>query len=205
MITIFHGDNVAQSRTAYLEAISQAKKGSVLQLNAKGIDLNQVNNFLSSGSLFEDSKTLAIDNLFSISKPILDKLVNIVRHNSTDLLIWQDKTITPTQQKIFSQPKILSFKLDNKLFACLNSIRPHQLNSFAPLFEHIVSSGLFDLFVYLLKGSFRKQIQTSSKFDQNLLKKAYLQIIELEFQYKTGQLSLPRETALIRVLTPLVK
>jgi len=44
-----------------------------------------------------------------------------------------------------------------------------------------------------------------SKYDPALVQKTYLQIIELEYQSKTGQLSLPKEIALKRVLLPLLK
>lgn len=205
MITIFHGDNTTESRNAYLQSISQVKESAVFRLDSKNIDINQINNFLSSGSLFEKNQTLAVDNFFSIAKATQDKLIQLISTSTIDLLIWQDKAITPVQQKIFPQAKINHFRLDNKIFSCLNSIQPHNLKQFVPLFEYIINSGSFDLFLYLLKANFRKQLQQSSKFDKNILKRVYLQIIELEFQYKTGQISLPREIGLVRVLTPLIK
>ena len=133
MITIFHGDNSTASRTACLEIINTAKSGSVFQTDSKNIDLNQLNNFLSSGSLFEDSKTLVVDNFFSIPKANLDKLVKLINQNQCDVIIWQDKALNVTQLKTFPQAKVQAFKADNQLFTCLNAIIPHNLNQFIKL------------------------------------------------------------------------
>ncbi len=205
MITIFHGDNPTASRTACLELVNTAKSGSVFQTDSKNIDLNQLNNFLSSGSLFEDAKTLVIDNFFSIPKANLDKLVKLINQNQCDVIIWQDKALNATQLKTFPQAKVQAFKADNQLFTCLNAIKPHNLNQFIKLYDQVVQKDLFDLFLYLLKGNLRRQLQTYSKFDQVQIKKIYLQLIELEFQYKTGQLSLPKDMALKRVLVPILR
>jgi len=205
MITIFHGDDTVASRSAYLELISKAKIESILKIDSKNIDLNQINNFLSSGSLFEESKLLVISNFFSIPKANLDKVVKLINNNQCDIIIWQDKALNSTQLNVFPSAKINSFKADNYLFVCLNSIKPKNLKVFVPIYEKIISLGLFDLFLYLLRGNLRKQLQTYSKFNEALLKKTYLQIIEMEFQYKTGILPLPKELALIRVLTQLMK
>jgi hypothetical protein len=44
-----------------------------------------------------------------------------------------------------------------------------------------------------------------SQFSSESLKKVYLQIIELDFQNKTGQLSIKKELALERILLNLIK
>jgi hypothetical protein len=205
MITIFHGDNPTDSRQAFYGFISQFPGSDLLHIDSKSIDLNQINNFLAGGSLFPGTKILAVDNFFSISKPILDKLVKLINPKSVEIIIWQDKILTATQTKIFSQAKLFSFKADNRIFACLNALKPHNLETFNRLYDQIIDNELFDLFLYLLKSQFRRQLQTYSKYDQALVQKIYLQTIELEYQYKSGQLSLPREIALKRVLLPLLR
>lgn len=205
MITIIHGDNATASRSVCLDLVSKSDTAAVLQLDSKNIDLNQINNFLSSGSLFETAKLLLFNNFFSIPKSNLDKIIKLINQNQCDVIIWQDKALNATQLKTFPQAKIQLFRADNQIFTCLNALQPHNLNRFIQLYEQVVAKDLFDLFLYLLKGSLRRQLQTGSRFDQALLKKIYLQIIELEFQYKTGQLSLPKDLALKRVLVPILK
>lgn len=205
MITIFHGDNPTDSRQAFYGFINQFPGSDLLHLDSKTIDLNQINSFLNGGSLFPGTKILAVDNFFSISKPILDKIIKLINPKSAEIILWQDKTLSVTQTKLFPQAKVFVFKADNRLFACLNAIKPHNLNTFNLLYDLIISNELFDLFLYLLKSQFRRQLQSYSKYSSETLQKTYLQTIELEFQYKTGQLSLPKEIALKRVLLPLLR
>ena len=205
MITIFHGDNPADSRKAFFEFINQIKSQELLHLDSKSIDLNQVNNFLNGGSLFPGTKILAIDNFFSIPKATLDKIVKLLVPAAIEIILWQDKTLSAVQTKIFPQAKYFSFKADNRIFACLGSIKPGHLKTFNDLYDRIVNNDLFDLFLYLLKSQLRRQLLNHSQYNPALTQKIYLQTIELEYQYKTGQLSLPREIALKRVLIPLLK
>ena len=132
-------------------------------------------------------------------------MLSLLTKSKTDILLWQDKTLTPTQLKIFPQAKTNRFRTDNNIFSGINSIKPHNLVHFATLYKKIIDRDLFDLFFYLLKANFRKQICGQSLFPQSTLIKTYLQMIELEYQYKTGQLSLPKEIALERVLLPLLR
>jgi hypothetical protein len=205
MITIFHGDNPSESRKAFLEFISQTSDKDILHLDSKTVDLNQVNNFLEGGSLFRGIKILAIDNFFSIGKPVLDKLIKLINPKSVEIILWQDKTLSAVQTKIFPKAKYIHFKADNRIFSCLGAIKPDNLKTFNGLYDQIVNNDLFDLFLYLLKAQLRRQLQNFSKYDPDLIKKIYLQTVELEFQYKSGQLSLPKEIALKRVLIPLLK
>jgi hypothetical protein len=63
----------------------------------------------------------------------------------------------------------------------------------------------FELFLFWLKSSLRKQLTTFSKFSSDSLKTAYLQMIELDYQSKTGQLAIPKDMALERILLNLMK
>lgn len=207
MIYIFHGDDQNKSRQAYNKQLDSFPNSEILKLDSKSIDLDQINNFLNGASLFSSQKTLGISNFFSISKPILDKLVKIIDKtvSENNIILWQDKSLNATQTKTFPKAKTENFRLNNKLFACLNSIKPKNINSFISLFHDTIENGLYDLFLYMLKNQLRKQLATSSVFDKNLLKKTYLQLIELDYQNKTGQLSIPKELALERTIINLIK
>ncbi|MFZ2153199.1 MAG: hypothetical protein WAV41_04100 [Microgenomates group bacterium] len=205
MITIFHGDDLALSRQTYLDQLTKVPLSSVFHTDSKNINLNEINNFLEGGSLFADSKIIAIDNFFSIPKANQVKLIKLLEKSSVDILLWQDKMLTAAQLKILPKAITNRFKSDNHIFPCLSSLKPHNLAKFMGLYHQVCAQELFDLFLYLLKQNFRKQIQTHSIYPQIILVKTYLQLIELEFQFKTGQLSLPREIALERVLIPLLK
>ena len=205
MITIFHGDDLSLSRQAYLSTFEKMGGSHVLHLDSKNINLDQINNFLQGGSLFAESQLIAIDNFFSISKPVQTKLIPILLNSKTSIVLWQDKLLTVPQLKIFPQATFQKFKADNHIFACINSLKPHNLDKFIKLYHQICAQDLYDLFFYLLKATIRRQLTTRSVYSQQVLTKTYLQMIELEYQYKTGQLSLPQDIALERVLLPLLR
>lgn len=207
MIFIFHGDDQNKSRQSYNNQLNSKPSSDILKLDNKSIDLDQINNFLNGASLFAIEKTLAISNFFSISKPILDKLIKIINNSDpiNNIVLWQDKGLNATQLKTFPKAKTENFRLNNKLFACLNSIKPKNINNFVSLFHETIKEGLYDLFLYMFKNQLRKQLNTFSNFDKNLLKKTYVQLIELDYQNKTGQLSIPKELALERTIINLIK
>lgn len=205
MITIFHGDDLSLSRQAYLSTFEKMGESQVLHLDTKNINLDQINNFLQGGSLFAESQLIAIDNFFSITKSTQTKLIPLLLNSKTDIVLWQDKMLTVVQLKTFPQAKVQKFKADNHIFSCINSLKPHNLSRFIKQYHEICGKDLFDLFFYLLKGTIRRQLTTRSAYSQPVLVKTYLQLIELEYQYKTGQLSLPKDIALERVLLPLLR
>jgi hypothetical protein len=206
MIYIFHGDNQLESRKSFADFLDQNNNVDILRLDSKNIDIDRVNLFLQESSLFDTKKILAISNLFTTNKSILDQINKLINQSQqVDVVIWQDKTITPTQVKIFKNAQIKNFPLDNKLFSCLNSIKPKNLAKVIPLYHQVLDLGLYDLFLYFLKNNFRKQLTSYPKFDQNITKKFYLQLIELDFKNKNGELSIPKELALERILTNLTK
>lgn len=206
MINIFHGDDQFQSRSAMNSFLDQKINYDILRLDSKDTNLDQINGFINSQSLFASQKIIAFFNFFSISKPILDKILKIIKSNdSFDIVIWQDKTLNATQLKTFSQAKVGLFPLDKKLFQCINSLAPKNTAKFIPLYHQVLTQEPFELFLFWLKLNIRKQLTSFSKFSSDSLKTAYLQMIELDYQSKTGQLAISKELALERILLNLMK
>ena len=205
VITIFHGDNVAASRQNFNQAIEAIPASDLLRLDAKEATLDKINLFLNSTSFFPGQKVLAISNFFSIPKATLDKVIPIIAQSPETIYLWQDKKLNATQSKSFSSAKVIESPLAKTLFICLNAIKPNNLPILIPLLRTTLKTEPYDLFLYLLKGNLRKQLQTYSKFDPLSLKRAYLSLIELDFQTKSGTLSIGKEIALERILVQLVK
>lgn len=205
MITIFHGDNPTASRIKYLDFIDQSRNYELLHIDSKSVDLDKLNNFINGGSLLPGKKILAIDNFFSIPKTNLDKMLKFLKNTVIDIVIWQDKLLNVSQLKFFPKSNVYHYNSDKIIQKCLISIKPHNLTNFNTLYNQLIKQDLFDLFLWYLKNHFRKQLLTNAIFSQKILKKIYLQIIELEFQYKSGQLPLSKEVALMRVIIPLIR
>ena len=82
---------------------------------------------------------------------------------------------------------------------------PKNAAKFIPLYHQVLEQEPFELFLFWLKSSLRKQLTTFSKFNSDSLKIDYLQMIELDYQSKTGQLAIPKDMALERILLNLMK
>jgi hypothetical protein len=206
MIYIFHGDDQFASRSAFNQFLDQHSTADILRLDSKNSNPDFINNFLNSPSLFTSQKILSISNFFSITKTNLDKIIKLIKDNhQTDIVIWQDKTLTPTQNKIFPQAKTNNFPINKIIFSCLAQIRPKNLPKFLSLYQKVIKQQPFELFLFFIKNNLRKQLTGYSSFNQNILKKTYLQLIELDYQSKTGQLAIPKEIALERILAILLK
>lgn len=206
MIYIFHGDDQLKSRSAVNSFLDQKKDYDIFRTDPKDIDLDKINGFINSQSLFSAKKIIIFSNLFSVPKANLDKIVKIIKSNdSFETIIWQDKTLTATQLKTFPQNRTENFPLDKKLFKCLNNLTPNNLARFLPLYHQVLQQEPFELFLFWTKLNFRKQLTGFSRFPQEKLKTAYLQTIELDYQSKTGQLSIPKELALERIFINLLR
>ncbi len=206
MIYIFHGDNQLNSRLAVNNLLDSKKNFDIFRVDTKDINLDNINGFINSQSLFSSQKIIAFFNLFSVPKVNLDKILKILELNKNiDVVIWQDKKLTPPQLKNFSSAKIEVFSLDKKMFTCLNNIYPKNLSKFLILYHQVLSQEPFELFLFWVKITLRKQLTGFSKFPPESIKNAYLQTIELDYQSKTGQLSISKELALERIFINLLK
>jgi hypothetical protein len=206
MVYIFHGDNQLESRSAFNNLLSTFSSSEIMRTDSKEINPDKIIQFIQGSSLFTSNKVLAVSNYFSIPKATLDKIEKVLKNNpECELVIWQDKKLTVAQTNSFPKAKVEAFQLNNKLFACLNAIKPKNLKNFIPIYHDYIGQDTYDLFLYMVKNNIKKQLTSYSRFDEKMLIRTYLQLIELDFQNKTGQLAIPKEMALERILINLVK
>ena len=205
MIYIFHGNHTNQSYTAFSEALKKYSQHEKFHENQKTFDLNTFDRFLNTPSLFSETKAIIIENLFSVSKPILDKTIKLINsHPDFDYLFWQDKKIESAKLKSFPTAKTETFLLPELLFSCLNSIKPKNQKDFLNKYQLLLDSLPFELTLFWFKNTLRRQLTTYSKFPEEILKKTYLNLIEMDQASKTGTLTLPKEIALERIILSLI-
>lgn len=205
MITIFHGDNTESSRSAFVDATDKLQGSDILQVDAKSADDNQISQFLNSLSLIATSKAICFTNFFSIPKAKLDKIIPVIISTpEINTLIWQDKPLTMAQLKLLPNARVNLFKAENTLYLCLNQIKPKNLAKFIPYYHQVIDNNLYDLLLYMLKNNLRKKLTSYSSFSPDLLKKTYLQLIELDYLNKSGNLAIDKEIALERLMIKLL-
>lgn len=204
MIYIFHGDDQYKSQQAYQTKLAQYAGFEQLHFDNKSIDFDKLNQFINSQSLFGSDKVLILDNPFSLVKANLDKLNKIIQNNNIDIIIWQERSLKPTENNLFGKAVVAKFPLDKKLFACLNAIRPGNIHNFCELYQQTITQEPFELFLFWLKNNLRKNLSSYSKFPEDKLKNTYLSLINFEYKYKTGQLFETKENGLLNILIDLI-
>lgn len=205
MIYIFHGTHSAQSYPAFSELQDKLKKHDKFHQYGKNLDLDSLDRFLNTPSLFSETKSVILENLFSLPKPQLDKVAKLINlHPDFDYFFWQDKKIDAIKLKLFPDAKIEVFTLPELLFTCLNSIRPKNQADFIKKYRDLISNFPFELALFWFKNTLRRQLTTYSKFSSQNLKKAYLSIILLDKASKTGTLLEPKDMALERIILALI-
>jgi len=205
VIYIFHGDHNAQSYTAFCERLNNYDKHEKFHQSGKNIDPDSLDNFLNTPSLFSETKVVILDNPFSLLKPPFDKIVKLINsHPDFDYLLWQDKKIEAAKLKLFPQAKIEIFTLPETLFTCLNAIRPKNKADFSKKYQQLMTTFPLELALFWFKNTLRRQLTTYSKFSENNLKKAYLDLIELDKASKNGTLTQPKDMAIERIILSLL-
>ncbi len=205
MISIFHGPNNYQSRKQLNLHIEKQLDRHTLRLNKKTIDIETINNFLNTISLLDQNNVLVLEDFFSIpTSSKRKKIEDILNKSQNQIFIWHTKKLTVSQLKTFPKAQLFEFNLSNLLFSCVYSIKPGNLKTFLSSYELIKDKEPFELILHLIKQNLRKQLTTSTPLDKNLLKKAYLNLIELDYQSKTGELSIDKSIALQRIIINLI-
>lgn len=204
MIYIFHGTDVYKSSKLLEETLVKSGLKNILRLDEKSADHISINGFLNTVSMFEDKKALVISNAFSIIKSKLEKIIPIISTSDHLIILFHPKKATATQLKSFPKAQVFESKIADFIFLCAYSIKPGNINQFLSFYQKAIDQNAFELLLYLIKNNLRKQLATYSKFNPDTLKKSYLSILEMEYQYKSGQLSIDKEIALERVLTQLI-
>lgn len=205
MIYIFHGNHTAQSYNEFSELLSNYKLHEKFHQNSKNLDIDSLNRFINTPSLFSETKVVIIENLFSLLKPQLDPVSKLINSRpNLDYLFWQDKKIEAAKLKLFPSSTVKFFVLPKALFSTLDSIRPQNKSDFLKKYQNLISTLPFELILFWLKNHLRRQLTTYSKFSSTSLKEAYLNLIELDFRSKTGKLLDTKENSLERIILSLI-
>lgn len=131
---ILHGEHEIKSRQYLIEQIEIAKNSGrvIVWLDGKKLTLGDLEVSLGSSSLFDTPQTVIIEQLFSGLKSkrkdeLITWLKQILDQNSypqINLILWENKSLTPAQIKNFSKAKIDQFKLASAVFSWLDQLSP---------------------------------------------------------------------------------
>ncbi|MCC6710966.1 MAG: hypothetical protein IT416_01285 [Candidatus Pacebacteria bacterium] len=220
MIIILHGENTIKSRDRLTQLVTdlKVKNQEIIRLEAKKLDLPQLDEMLLKNNLFGNQEVLIIEELHSLPKSKKkDELINkIANNNQKDIILWEKRDLTITMLKKFSQAKMEQFKLTNALFSWLDLFH-HQTpikQNLQALKKAIQNNGDYMCFIMLarqislliyakdggqVKGApfmiskLKKQAQA---FSLEKLLQLHKQLFELDQQMKSSKNFLTLEQAL---------
>jgi DNA polymerase III delta subunit len=124
MIIILHGENTIKSRARLTQLVNdlKVKNQEIIRLEAKKLELAQLEETLLKNSLFGNQETLIIEELHSLPKSKKkDELISLLANSTQkDIILWEKRDLTATMLKKFPQGKAEQFKLTNALFSWLD-------------------------------------------------------------------------------------
>ena len=168
---ILHGESIVQSRNSLvvLEATAKEASKQIQSINAKNLDLPILEQLLGSENLFAEPQLLVIEELHSLPKSkkkdaLIEMLGNFANASdtssgnsgggaeSTEVILWEKRELTPTMLKKFPGARADQFKLSSALFSWLDSFGGNDKNRQMQLLEKaLVSDGDFMCFSMLAR------------------------------------------------------
>lgn len=146
MLTILHGDDTVSLHKELVRLLQQAKSFGrpILRLSAKGLARAELETAIGTQELFTPAKTVVIEKLLSLPKgKNKDALVSFVSsHTSpeTDLILIEEKLLTPAYIKQFPKATIRSFKLPAVLFTWLDALGVAPASTTVSLFHQVLQT-----------------------------------------------------------------
>jgi len=168
---ILHGESIVQSRNSLvvLEATAKEASKQIQSINAKNLDLPILEQLLGSENLFAEPQLLVIEELHSLPKSkkkdaLIEMLGNFANASdtssgnsgggaeSTEVILWEKRELTPTMLKKFPGARADQFKLSSALVSWLDSCGGNDKNRQMQLLEKaLVSDGDFMCFSMLAR------------------------------------------------------
>ncbi len=215
MIYVITGEDIVTSRKKLTELLED--KQNIIRLEGTKATIAELDEALSSGSLFADSKTIVLEN-FTKLKPeatVLKLLEKFEKEKNTDIILWDEAEMSAKIKNAIKSAKIFSFSFPKFYYQFLDGLSPGTKGSVIFLHEVLkifepeqVLYGLTKRVRQLLMvklgsekdfaelrrmqswqiGKLKKQ---ASLWREDELKKVFLELAELDEKMKTSNLSMP--------------
>lgn len=220
MITVIHGDNIAESRN-YFQELRQEDKDSNLFDGSKLTTTDLVQN-IEGSSLFGAARAIFIEDLLTKRKKMdndAKEILNLISKNSKEFtfVLWESKEILKGTLSLFKDAVVKTFKLPKNIFLFLDNLKPNNVKNLLNFFHQALESGIKEeLILFMVQRQIRILLALSEPsenksidelirlapwqlgklerqakfFDQSSLKKIYKKLYEIELGQKTGGLPL---------------
>lgn len=170
MLTIIHGSDISASRNYFV--LEKQKNPNALTLSEKEVELTGLAQILEGAGLFEDTKTLFIEQFISDRKKSKDKegvtdyLIKNAKNNN--IIMWEGKELTASQLSPFKGASIKIFKLPPSLFSFLDSLKPGNSQEAIKLHHLALEANEPEMIFFMLIRQFRLLLALSQKSDVSI-------------------------------------
>ncbi len=212
MITLIHGEDTVSSRKILDTEKEKSKENEIQYFEGNNLDLETLLTCDQSQSLFQNNKTIIIENLLTGSMSSQkEKVLSYLNSNQLvgNVIIWEKNEITKSNIKkllpkaldILCQPPMM-------LFRFLDTMFDNPATSLI-LFHNVISQREAELVYSMLVRQFRyliiardmgaaglsemqrwqadKFVRQSSHFDKEKLIALYRQLLSIDYNIKSGQ------------------
>lgn len=148
MITIIHGDNIELSREYFVGQKKQVQ--NPITLDGKKMILTDLMQIFEGGGLFEDDKTVFIEDFFSARKESAEvqEIIAYLEKAQGSVYIWERLDVS----KLKLVPKKAQYKLFNypkEIFSFLDSLSPRN-TSLIKKFHEVLKTTEAEVIFYLI-------------------------------------------------------
>lgn len=215
---ILHGENIVASRKRLTNELEKFS-GEKIRLESSNLTLTEAKQALESASLFGQDKLVVIESLFS-GRPSKKKetlLDYLKSEQPKNLIIWEGKAIDGRKLVSFQKSKIENFKLTAVIFKFLDSLGSSKKISLGFLHQ-VINQESPEMVFYMLvrrisllliakdlgpKGLQKmadwqksRLVAQAKRFSLNQLLKCHRQLLEIDYQQKTGQSVTPLNSSI---------
>lgn len=213
MIYVIAGEDTVSSRKKLTELLSE--KQNIIRLDGKKTTFAELDEALLGDNLFSDSKTIVVEN-FSKLKPetkVWELIEKFEKDKNTDVILWDEADLA--KKKFTNNVKFFNFSFPKFYYGFLDSFEPGSRKPFELLAEVLktfepeqVLYGLvrrvrqlviiksnnyssFSEFKRMQSWQISKLKKQANLWSEDQLKKAFLELAELDEKIKTSNLSMP--------------
>ena len=216
MITIIHGDNIVKSRQTLVSLRNQrAESCEIISFEGKKLDKLLLEEALGTQTMFTEQNLIIIEKMFTLPKSKkLEELIAMIAASDSEMIIWEDRVVTPTMLRIFPNAKNILCKTNQAVFQWLDSLSPGNAYS-SELLHRACEQESPELCFFMLVRQVRLLLQTrldlpikappfiqaklrkqSKIFSEQQLFSLHERLLELDEQGKTSSSLLPLEKKL---------
>jgi len=213
-MVILHGENTVLSRHKLI-GFTQNFKGEIVRLEGGKMSLTDLKQAVESSSLFGQKRLVIVENLFT-RRPSTDKeklLKYLKEQKSTNLIIWERKTIDGRSLVSFRFAQIEKFVIPAIIFKFLDSLSPNNKKNALNFFHQILRQEPPEMVFYMLTRRIRNLLIVKDLGEKGLEKMApwqkaklarqakqfnlkqllffYQNLLRIDWQQKTGRAPMP--------------